>query len=186
MKKIIFAVVVLLSFEAVAADAPEKFKNPIFNDILYSGGNKTFAHDIRVSPTGIKDYDLPNDNIRCIYLAEDEKGFLLKCEYHDIGTYEDYEFIYARYQTDFTKSGGGKYCDVWHCTFEIENGKIEPYFENAPALHVSHVYNCEGEKDIWKDFGHGGPTMNCLDELKARSWEKYIPGKWEKKVNTWQ
>lgn len=189
MKKIIFAVVVFLSLEALAEDAPEKFKNPIFNDMLYSGGNKSFAHDIRVRPTGIKDYDNEAQDYECVYLAEDEKGFLLKCDNTKLlegDLIQRYKMFYARYQTDFTESGGGKYCDVWNCDFVVEKGKIIGLGANAPVSHVSRVDNCAGEKDIWKDFGHGGPKMNCLDELKARGWEKYIPGKWEKKINTWQ
>lgn len=185
MKRIIFVLSMIMGLDAIAGEVPEKFQNPVFNDILYSGGNKSFSHDIKVTPTGIKDYDNEYGDETCEYIVEDEKGFLLKCtDIHD--GYELYEMFYARYQVDFTNIGGDKECSVWNCVFDVENGKIVGLGTNAPTSHSSKVYNCAGEKDRWKDFKYSGPKMNCLDELKERGWEKYIPGKWEKKVNTWQ
>ena len=189
MKKIVFALGLMMGFEAIAGEVPEKFQNPVFNDMLYSNGNRIFSHDIKVTPTGIKDYDDEQMDATCEYIAEDEKGFLLKCNYPkflDGDPYELYEMFYARYQVDFTNIGGNKECSVWNCSFKVKNGKIEALGPNAPTSHSSKVYNCANEKDRWKDFKYSGPKMNCLDELKERGWEKYIPGKWEKKVNTWQ
>ncbi|MBP5615831.1 MAG: hypothetical protein J6X42_04705 [Alphaproteobacteria bacterium] len=187
MKKIVFALGLMMGFEAVATEAPEKFQNPIFNDMLYSNGNRPFSHDIRVTPTSITDYDYPETSGVCEYILEDEKGFLLKCQYPDfIKGYETYEMFYARYQSDFTNVSGKKWCEVWNCSFEVKNGKIESSGNNAPISNLSNVLQCDGEKDTWKDFQDGGPKMNCLDELKERGWDKYIPGKWEKKINTWQ
>ena len=187
MRKFILILSFILSFEAFAGEVPEKFQNPIFNDVLYSGGNKTFSHDILITPTSITDYDNSQTNGICEYITEDENGFLLKCEYPDfIKGYVVYEMVYARYQTDFRMTGGSLYCDVWMCSFEVENGQIQALGVNAPENHHSKIYHCAGEKDSFHDFPTGGPKMNCLDELKLRGWEKYIPGKWIKKVNTWQ
>ena len=188
MRGIIFVISMFLSIEAVAGEAPDKFKNPIFNDILYSGGNKTFSQDIRVTPTSIKNYDNEVGDAICTYLVEDDKGFLLKCDNTKLlknGVIETYEMFYARYQTDFTDVGGRKECNVWNCSFEIKDGKIVPYGANRPVPNYSRVYICEDEKDYYNDFGGDKPKMNCMDELKARGFEKYIPGKWEKIVNEW-
>ena len=184
MKKIVFMLSLMVGLEAFAKEVPEKFQNPIFNDILYSGGNKSFSHDIKVTPTGIKDYDNEYGDATCEYIVEDEKGFLLKCK-NVYNKHTLYEMYYARYQSDFTNVGGSKKCSVWNCTFDIVDGKIDARGTNAPTSYGSKVYNCAGEKDKWKDFSKG-PYMNCMDELKERGWDKYIPGKWEKKINTWQ
>ena len=187
MQKAVLIMFMMMSFEAFAEQAPQKFQNPIFNDMLYSGGNKSFSHDVKVTPTSITDYDTSQTSGVCEYLIEDEKGFMLKCEYPDfIKGYVTYEMYYARYQTDWTEVNGGKWCNVWNCSFEVEDGIIQALGVNAPNSHYSKVYNCAGEQDRWEDFPIGGPKMNCLDELKERGWEKYIPGKWVKKVNTWQ
>ena len=187
MKKAILIFSFILSFEAFAGETPEKFQNPIFNDMLYGGGNKNFSHDLRVTPTSITDYDDGQTNGICEYITEDKNGFLLKCEYPDfIKGYVVYEMFYARYQVDWTDIDKEKWCKVWQCSFQVKDGKIEAHGENAPSPHYSKIYHCAGEKDSFHDFPTGGPKMNCLDELKLRGWEKYIPGKWIKKVNTWQ
>lgn len=186
MRGIIFVISMFLSIEAVAGEVPDKFKNPIFNDMLYSGGNKNFSHDIRVTPISKKDYDDSDEDATCTYLVEDDTGFLLKCvPILKTRKYELYEMFYARYQTDFTDVGGRKECNVWNCSFEIKDGKIVPYGANRPVPNYSRVYICEDEKDYYNDFGGDKPKMNCMDELKARGFEKYIPGKWEKIVNEW-
>ena len=187
MRKVVLILSLIVSFRVFAENIPQKFQNPIFNDMLYGGGNKSFSHDISVTPTSITDYDDEEMKGICEYLAEDEKGFLLKCEYpDDVEGYTLYEMFYARYLTDFRAVGGEKGCSVWQCSFEVTDGIIEAWGENAPMPHYSKVDNCEGEKDELHDFPPGGPKMNCLDELKARGWEKYVPGKWIKKINTWQ
>ena len=175
MKKIVFAVCLLMGFEAVAAEAPEKFQNPIFNDMLYSAGKKVFAHDIKVTPTSITDYDNEQESAICKYIAEDEKAILLKCRYTYEGNseYNIYKMFYVRFRSDFRKVGEGVYCHVWRCTFfwHEKEKKWEGY-DLRPRLQLSKINNCADEKDYQPSY----PDMNCLEEFKARGWDKYISG----------
>ena len=189
MQKVVLILALMFGFEAFAGEAPEKFQNPIFNNKLYSGGKKVFSHDILITPTYITDYDDNDSDAKCEYITEDEKGILLKCNYFKLlGSidYIVYEMFYARYKTDWTSVDGTKQCNVWNCSYEVKEGKIEAQGANAPSALESEIYNCAEEKDSFHDFPTGGPKMNCLDELKLRGWDKYIPGKWIKKINTWQ
>ena len=175
MKKIVFAVCLVMGFEVVAAEAPEKFQNPIFNDILYSAGNKSMAHDIRVTPMSITDYDNKYGNKICKYVAEDEKAILLKCRYirDDKKEYDMYEMFYVRFRSDFRRIGDRIYCHVWRCRFFwLEKEKKWEGYDFKTTLHLSKVDNCTDEKDYQPSY----PDMNCLEEFKARGWDKYISG----------
>lgn len=189
MYKVILILSLMLGFETLAGEAPEKFQNPIFNNKLYSAGKKVFSHDILITPTYITDYDNEDSDAKCEYITEDERGILLKCNYFKLlggVDYITYEMFYARYYRDFKDIGEDKTCDVWNCSFGVKEGKIEELGANAPSALYSKIDNCTGEKDSFHDFPTGGPKMNCLDELKARGWDKYIPGKWVQKINIWQ
>lgn len=62
---------------AESEEAPKKFKNPIFNNIIYSE-NYNISHDSKVTPTYIKDLTTGYDE-ECSYITEDDKAIFLKC-----------------------------------------------------------------------------------------------------------
>ncbi|MBR1915971.1 MAG: hypothetical protein IJ830_06015 [Alphaproteobacteria bacterium] len=175
MKKIVFVLGLMMGFEAVATEAPEKFQNPIFNDMLYSAGNKSMSHDIKVTPTSITDYDHKYSNEICKYVTENETAVLLKCKEADSNEpkYDTYRMFYIRYRSDFRKVGDGVYCHVWVCPFFwLEKEKKWEGFSLRPSLHLSKIDNCADEEDYWQN----DTDMNCLEEFKARGWDKYISG----------
>lgn len=75
---------------------------------------------------------------------------------------------FAKYKTVF-KYSKEQSCNVWWCSFDIENGYITNYYMAAMS---SKVANCDDEEEytMYTEF-------SCLDELKARGWDKYIPAK---------
>ena len=179
MRKAILILSFILSFEAFAGEVPEKFQNPIFNNKLYSGGNKSFSHDILITPTYITDYDNKYGNEVCQYITEDEKGILLKCKnaYDKENAYNSYEMFFIKYKTDFRQTNGGLYCYVWSCdVFLDEKGRQRENFYMTAELHLSEVNNCDEEKDYYKDFKPDYPKINCVEEFKTRGWDKYILG----------
>ena len=75
MYKVILILSLMLGFETLAGEAPEKFQNLIFNNKLYSAGKKVFSHDILITPTYITDYDNEDSDAKCEYITEDERAY---------------------------------------------------------------------------------------------------------------
>lgn len=77
--------------------------------------------------------------------------------------------FFARYK-EMYKHPIEQICRVWWCSFDIEYGVIASMNHAAPMS--SKVANCDDEEEYttYTEF-------SCLDELKARGWDKYIPAK---------
>lgn len=165
MKKILLLFFMFLSSSVQAKEAPDKFRNPIFNDTLWTS-NMNLAHNMKVTPTYIDELDYPYYST-CEYLTEDDKGILLKCHpsYMRDG-YTNYNMLYVRYKYNKT-------CSVWLCLFEIDEGEVKAMGMGTPSALSSNVFNCEDEEKEPLSIEPLEP-MNCMEELKARGWEKYI------------
>ena len=165
---LLILLVIAMPVRAESEEAPEKFKNPIFNNIIYSENYK-ISHDSKVTPTYIEDLMTGYDE-ECSYITEDDKAIFLKCHSAEKGRFEaiTYEMYFAKYKTVFDATNK-QTCWVWSCNFHIVNGFISNYF---PAAMSSKVANCDDEEEYttYTEF-------SCLDELKARGWDKYIPAK---------
>ena len=159
---------IAMPVRAESEEAPEKFKNPIFNDIIYSNNYK-FARDSRITPTYIKDLMTGFDE-ECSYITEDDKAIFLKCHQIDkeLSKTTSYEMYFAKYKTVFEYSKEQS-CNVWWCSFDIEYGYITNYYI---ATMSTKVANCDDEEEYTMYT-----EISCLSELKARGWDKYIPAK---------
>lgn len=179
MRKFILVLSFILSFNAFAGETPEKFQNPIFNNKLYSGGNKSFSHDILITPTYITDYDNKYGDEVCQYVTEDEKGVLLKCKnaYDTENAYNSYEMFFVKYKGESYE--GQKKCYVWECLIILdENGMPKKYQDKFAPIYVSKIFNCADEKDYY-DEHYNYEEIDCQKEFEDRNWQKYIPGRWE-------
>ena len=165
---LLILLVIAMPVRAESEETPEKFKNPIFNNIIYSSNYKT-SHDSKVTPTYIKDLMTGYDE-ECSYITEDDQAILLKCSPVEKGLFEaiGYEMFFAKYKTVFEYSKEQS-CNVWWCSFHIVNGYIT---NDYMAAMNTKVANCDDEEEytIYTEF-------SCLSELKARGWDKYIPAK---------
>ena len=81
---------------------------------------------------------------------------------------------FARYKTVFEHIKEQS-CNVWWCSFKINNGVITSMHHAAMS---STVTNCDDEEE-YVPFSVSGKDsyIYCLSELKARGWDKYIPAK---------
>ena len=166
---LLILLVIAMPVRAESEEAPKKFKNPIFNDIIYSE-NYNASHHSKVTPTYIKDLMAGYDE-ECSYITEDDKAIFLKCHHIDkeLSKITYYEMFFARYKEIYKHPKEQKICRVWWCSFHIVNGYITNYYMAAMS---SKVANCDDEEEytIYTKF-------SCLSELKARGWDKYIPAK---------
>ena len=168
--------VIAMPVRAESEGAPKKFKNPIFNDIIYSNNYK-FSRDSRITPTYIKDLTTGYDE-ECSYITEDGKAIFLKCHHKDkeLSKITYYEMFFARYKEMYKYPKEHKICRVWRCSFKIKNGVIATMNHAAPMS--SKVANCDDEDEYnWLDSNGNNFYISCLSELKARGWDKYIPAK---------
>ena len=167
---LLILLVIAMPVRAESEEAPKKFKNPIFNNIIYSE-NYNISHDSKVTPTYIKDLTTGYDE-ECSYITEDDKAIFLKCHSAEKGRFQaiSYEMYFARYKEIYKHPKEQKICRVWWCSFKIKNGVIATMNHAAPMS--SKVANCDDEEEytIYTKF-------SCLSELKARGWDKYIPAK---------
>ena len=172
---LLILLVIVIPVRAKSEEAPEKFKNPIFNNIIYTDNYK-FARDSRITPTYIKDLMTGFDE-ECSYITEDDKAIFLKCHYADKDFLKttSYEMYFAKYKTVFEYSKEQS-CNVWWCSFDIKYGVVDS-MHHAAAMS-SKVANCDDEEE-YKSFDSNGKVfyVYCLSELKARGWDKYIPAK---------
>ena len=171
---LLILLVIAMPVRVESEDAPKKFKNPIFNDIIYSE-NYNASHHSKVTPTYIKDLMAGYDE-ECSYITEDDKAIFLKCHQTDkeLSKTIYYEMYFARYKTVFEHIKEQS-CNVWWCSFDIENGYITNYYMAAMS---SKVANCDDEEEYnWLDSNGNNFYISCLSELKARGWDKYIPAK---------
>ena len=180
MRKFILILSLILSFEAFAEQAPQKFQNPIFNNKLYSGGKKVFSHDILITPTSITDYDDSKENAECEYITENEKAILLKCnEPHTLyeGVFRAYRLFFVKYKDEW--SDGTKDCNVWECLIILDDkGMPKTYQSKFAPIYVSKIFNCADEKNYY-DEHFNYEKIDCQKEYEDRNWQKYIPGRWE-------
>ena len=165
---LLILLVIAMPVRAESEEAPKKFKNPIFNNIIYSSNYKT-SRDSRITPTYIKDLMTGFDE-ECSYITEDDKAIFLKCHQTDkeLSKTIYYEMYFARYKTVFEHIKEQS-CNVWWCSFDIENGYITNYYMAAMSTKVADC-NDEEEYTMYTE-------ISCLSELKARGWDKYIPAK---------
>ena len=171
---LLILLVIAMPVRAESEEAPKKFKNPIFNDIIYLSNYKT-SRDSRITPTYIKDLMTGYDE-ECSYITEDDKAIFLKCHHIDkeLSKITYYEMFFARYKTVFEHIKEQS-CNVWWCSFDIENGYITNYYMAAMS---SKVANCDDEEEYnWLDSNGNNFYISCISELKARGWDKYIPAK---------
>lgn len=79
MRKYLLLILLVITMPVRAENetVPKKFKNPIFNNIIYSE-NYNISHDSKVTPTYIKDLTTGYDE-GCSYITEDDKAIFLKC-----------------------------------------------------------------------------------------------------------
>jgi len=182
MKKILPLICMLLvSFGAYAAKTPKRFKNPIFNNILWTE-NKNRANDTRLTPTYIYDLQEPEYDEVCEYITEDDKGVFLKCQdAHPevfgpgIEPSVTYDMYYIRDQSFDRK--GRPTCMVWYCSFLEREGYVDFKYRASSALLSSDI-PCPDEKDHYQ--GRYPPSdPDCLEELLQRGWETYLPRKIE-------
>ena len=172
---LLILLVIAMPVRAESEEAPKKFKNPIFNNIIYTDNYK-FARDSRITPTYIKDLMTGFDE-ECSYITEDDKAIFLKCHQTDkeLSKITSYEMYFAKYKTVFEYSKEQS-CNVWWCSFDIEYGVIAS-MHHAAGMSTK-VANCDDEEE-YKSFDSNGKVsyVSCLSELKARGWDKYIPAK---------
>ena len=177
MRKYLLLILLVIAMPVRAENetVPTKFKNPIFNNIIYTDNYK-FARDSRITPTYIKDLMTGFDE-ECSYITEDDKAIFLKCHYADKDFLKttSYEMYFAKYKTIF-KHLKEQSCNVWWCSFDIKYGVVDS-MHHAAAMS-SKVANCDDEEE-YKSFDSNGKVfyVYCLSELKARGWDKYIPAK---------
>ena len=178
MKKYLLLILLVIAMPVRAENetVPTKFKNPIFNNIIYTDNYK-FARDSRITPTYIKDLMTGFDE-ECSYITEDDKAIFLKCHYADKDflktTY--YEMFFARYKEIYKHPKEQKICRVWWCSFDIKYGVVDSMNHAAPMS--SKVANCDDEDEYnWLDSNGNNFYISCLSELKAHGWDKYIPAK---------
>ncbi len=178
MKKILPLICMLLvSFGAYAAETPKRFKNPIFNNILWTE-NKNMAHDTRLTPTHIYDLFFSEYDEDCKYITQDDKAVLLRCqgsdpEYSNVIFYHMF-FIRGYYSSILEKRSR---CQVWQCSFAEHEGYVDFDYRASSALLSSDV-PCPDEKDHYQ--GRYPPAdPDCLEELLQRGWETYLPRKIE-------
>lgn len=155
-------------------NSPRKFKNPIFNNTLWTG-NPKLANDIYLTPTHIYDKRSPNSDELCEYITEDEKGVLLKCKYLDSEDEVDwYHFLFIRYKWEDTQKNITQ-CNVEQCIFYPRPFPGEPdgkVFSNAFSSDIP----CLDEKTkVYTIRNNPTPTPDCREELHLRGWDKYIP-----------
>ena len=177
MKKYLLLILLVIAMPVRAENetVPTKFKNPIFNSIIYTDNYK-FARDSRITPTYIKDLMTGVDE-ECSYITEDDKAIFLKCHYADKDFLKttSYEMYFTRYKEIYKHPKEQKICRVWWCSFHIVNGYITNYYMAAMS---SKVANCDDEGEYnWLDSNGNNFYISCLSELKARGWDKYIPAK---------
>ena len=180
MQKYLLLILLLTAIPVRAENvpAPDKFKNPIFNNTIYSENYKS-SHDSEVTPTYIKDVrckvkggiycNHPGADERCEYITEDDKAILLKCQYVSISNLSHYVMLVAKYKMVFSPSRTA--CFVWRCSFDTGNGFIDNY---NSALMRSEYPNCDDEEE----YDHYKHDVRCSEELKARGWDKYLNAKW--------
>ena len=177
MRKYLLLILLVIAMPVRAENetVPTKFKNPIFNNIIYTDNYK-FARDSRITPTYIKDLMTGFDE-ECSYITEDDKAIFLKCHYADKDFLKttSYEMYFAKYKTVFEYSKEQS-CNVWWCSFDIKYGVVDSMNHAAPMS--SKVANCDDEDEYnWLDSNGNNFYISCLSELKARGWDKYIPAK---------
>ena len=171
---LLILLVIAMPVRAESAEALKKFKNPIFNNIIYSENYK-ISHDSKVTPTYIKDLTTGYDE-ECSYITGDDKAIFLKCHSAEKGRFQaiTYVMYFAKYKTVFEDTNN-QTCWVWSCDFYIINGYITNYF---PAAMSTKVADCDDEDEYPKYDSNGKVSyISCLSELKARGWDKYIPAK---------
>ena len=123
---------IAMPVRAESEEAPKKFKNPIFNDIIYSE-NYNASHHSKVTPTYIKDLMAGYDE-ECSYITEDGKAIFLKCHHIDkeLSKITYYEMFFARYKEMYKHPKEQKICRVWRCSFKIKNRVIATMNHAAP------------------------------------------------------
>ena len=179
MRKYLLLILLAIAMPVRAENetVPTKFKNPIFNDIIYSE-NYNISHDSKVTPTYIKDLTTGYDE-ECSYITEDDKAIFLKCHSAEKGRFQaiSYEMYFAKYKTVFEDTNN-QICWVWSCSFTMRNGVIETSVLDHAAAMSSKVADCNDEDEYPKYDSNGKVSyVSCLSELKARGWDKYIPAK---------
>ena len=88
MRKYLLLILLAIAMpvRAESEEAPKKFKNPIFNNIIYSE-NYNISHDSKVTPTYIKDLTTGYDE-ECSYITEVVfKQSVMKCILPNIKQY---------------------------------------------------------------------------------------------------
>jgi len=177
MKKILPLICMLMvSFGAYAAKTPKRFRNPIFNNILWTE-NKNMAHDTRLTPTHIYDLQFSEFDDVCEYITEDVKGVLLKC--HGVGSLFENSVFYEMYfiRDQYFDRKGRSTCMVWKCSFSEKGGVVDFDYGISSALLSSDI-PCPDEKDHYQGR-YTPPDPDCLEELLQRGWETYLPRKIE-------
>lgn len=142
--------------------APLKFKNPSFNEDMLR--NNDYKYFYRITPTGITNLSHALYNSECEFITEDDEALFLKCRY-DNDTYYQMMISIDRYYFHYW----GK-CPVLGCSYIVDRGSIDIYGkQDTGQIFWSNNTNCEmGKIDQSKRF-------NCMDLLKERGWDKYIP-----------
>ena len=162
---------ILITSKAFAEEVPEKFKNPIFNNILWSE-NYNLTNHMRLTPNYTYDLENPRGNYKTTYIAESDKAVLVK--YYGEGfaknnvSYELY-FIHEKYYLSREK----RYrCNVWQCIFDIKNGVFNPKYDISQNIYSSDL-PCPDEEERYTENTEA-PRIDCLEELRRLGWDKYI------------
>ena len=178
-----------------AQGTPKSFKNPIFNDTLWLTDDR-YSGDVRITPTYINDIDSSDDDEICRYIVEDDKAVLLECGYYKDTKYYQQDFSRKSYKLFIAKNKYyfdscklpywcyQTYCMVYWCSFFIENGYLSTWSPGSTSLN-SLVDNCQNEFNLLEQHplykqSTVGYALDCVQALKSRGWDKYIPAKIKK------
>ena len=162
---------ILITSKVFAEEIPEEFKNPIFNNILWSG-NYNLTNHMRLTPDYTYDLENPRGNYKTTYIAESDKAVLVK--YYGEGfaknnvSYEMY-LIRQKFYIPWKK----RYrCIVWQCIFDIKNGVFDPKHNISQNIYSSDL-PCPDEEERYSE-NRKTPDPDCLEELHRLGWDKYI------------
>ena len=162
---------ILITSKVFAEEAPEEFKNPIFNNILWSG-NYNLTNHMRLTPSFSYDLENPRGDHKCTYVAESDKAVLVK--HYGEGFAKDrvtYELYFLREKYYLSREKRYR-CIVWQCLIYIRNGVFNPKYDISENIYSSDL-PCPDEKEE-EYLAYLKPDPDCLEELRRLGWDKYI------------
>ena len=169
---------ILITSKVFAEEVPEEFKNPIFNNILWSE-NYNLTNHMRLTPSFSYDLENPRGDRKCTYVTESDKAILLK--HYGKGFAKDtvvYELYLNRYK--YYLPWEKRYrCLVWQCLIYIRNGVFNPKYDISQNIYSSDL-PCPDEEERYTENTEA-PRIDCLEELRRLGWDKYITSEEKKK-----